>query len=147
MGNWLVMNSQCVTTTSYMLYKQTWRMYARNLLLVALTVFQSSLSTGKRKSRSEESNSPSKRSANRILRKRQRKLQETVLWASKAYVSKITLLVKIGKLQSPGKRLRIVIFFMFSCLWFFSFAGVLTFREEFLSASAKPKESCFQTHS
>ena len=45
------------------------------------------------KTRSEESNSSSKRSANIILRKRQSKLRETVILASKAYL-KITLLVK-----------------------------------------------------
>ena len=40
MQNLLIINCQCVTATTYTLYKQTWLMHARNLLLIALTVFQ-----------------------------------------------------------------------------------------------------------
>ena len=36
---WLVINCQCVTTTTHTCYKQTWQMHARNLP-IALTVFQ-----------------------------------------------------------------------------------------------------------
>ena len=62
----------------------------------------SSSSAGKRKSHSEESNSSAKRSANRILRKRQSKLRERVVLASKANLLVKTPLHENRKVASFG---------------------------------------------